>query len=54
MSVQLPEKPIWEQCRAQFGEEYICLKCKKISNEKTENCPNCGGVMCVRITSKVF
>ena len=54
MSVQLQEKPILEFYKERFGEEYICLKCRKIINEKTENCPDCGGAMCVRITSKVF
>jgi len=52
MSVQLLEKPILEQYRIRFGEEYVCLKCGKISREKNEKCPRCGGAICVRITSK--
>jgi rubrerythrin len=52
MSVQLQEKPILEQYKVRFGEEYICLKCGKISREKSAKCPSCGGAICVRIISK--
>lgn len=50
----LKTEPFWHQHRARFGEEYVCLKCGKIRPEKCDDCPDCGGVMCVRITSKVF
>jgi hypothetical protein len=53
MTQQKPQEiPFWTNFTAKFREEYICLKCKKIRNEKTENCPDCGGVMCVRIVSQ--
>ena len=54
MTLQPQREPLWKQFKQRFGEEYICLKCKKITVEKRETCPNCNGVMCVRITSKAF
>ncbi len=51
MSIPSLEKPVWEAYRQKFGEEFACLKCRKITHEKRENCPSCGGAMCVRITS---
>jgi rRNA maturation endonuclease Nob1 len=52
MGIQSVDEPIWYQFRNRFREEYVCLKCHKIREDKSEICPNCGGAMCVRIIPK--